>query len=241
MGGIKNLHPTVKTMTAKAILSELEALGSAQTRKIYKRHGIGDNQYGVSYANLKTLKKKIKVDHDAARQLWATGNHDARILATMIADPKQVDESLLDAWADDLSNYVTTDAFSGFASKTAFVQQKMEQWTGSDDEWKGQTGWSLLAYLAMNDTSLPDDFFSPYLAIIAQNIHNRKNRVRYAMNNALIAIGTRSDALEKKAVAVAEQIGTVDVDHGETGCKTPDAAAYIRKSRERKKARASKK
>ncbi len=228
-------------MTAKAILSELEALGSAQTRKIYKRHGVGDNQYGVSYANLKTLKKKVKVDHGAAQQLWATGNHDARILATMIADPKQADESLLDAWADDLSNYVITDAFSGFAGKTAFVQQKMEQWTGSDNEWKGQTGWSLLASLAMNDASVPDDFFDPYLAIIAQDIHNRKNRVRYTMNTALITIGTRSDTLEQKALAVAAQIGTVDVDHGETSCKTPDAAAYIRKTRERQKARAGKK
>ncbi len=228
-------------MTAKAILSELEALGSAQTRKIYKRHGVGDNQYGVSYANLKKLKKKIKVDHGAAHQLWATGNHDARILATMIADPKQADESLLDAWADDLSNYVTTDAFSGFASKTAFVQQKMEEWTSSDNEWKGQTGWSLLASLAMNDASVPDDFFDPYLAIIAQDIHNRKNRVRYTMNTALITIGTCSDTLEQKALAVAAQIGTVDVDHGETSCKTPDAAAYIRKTRERQKARAGKK
>ena len=228
-------------MTAKAILAELKALGSAQTRTIYKRHGVGDNQYGVSYANLKTLKKKVNVDHGAAQQLWATGNHDARVLATMIADPKQADESLLDGWADELSNYVITDAFSGFAGKTAFIRQKMVQWTGSDDEWKGQTGWSLLASLAMSDASLPDGFFDPYLAIIAQDIHNRKNRVRYAMNNALIAIGTRSDALEQKAVAVAGQIGTVDVDHGETSCKTPDAASYIRKSRERMKTRAGKK
>jgi 3-methyladenine DNA glycosylase AlkD len=228
-------------MTAKAILSELEALGSAQTRKIYKRHGVGDNQYGVSYANLKTLKKKIKVDHNAALQLWATGNHDARILATMIADPKQADESLLDAWADDLSNYVVTDAFAGYAGKTAFLHQKMEAWIGSDDEWKGHAGWNLLSFLTTKGEALPDDFFEPYLTIIARDIHTRKNRVRYAMNTALISIGMRSDALEQKAVAVAEQTGTVEVDHGETGCKTPDAASYIRKSRERMRARAGKK
>ena len=176
-------------MTAKAILSELEALGSAQTRKIYKRHGVGDNQYGVSYAHLKTLKKKIKVDHDAALQLWATGNHDARILATMIADPKQADESLLDAWADDLNNYVVTDAFAGYAAKTAFLHQKMEAWTNSDDEWKGHAGWNLLSYLTTKGEALPDDFFEPYLTIIARDIHTRKNRVRYAMNTALISIG----------------------------------------------------
>ena len=47
----------------------------------------------------------------------------------MIADPKQADESLLDAWADDLNNYVVTDAFAGYAAKTAFIRQKMEAWT----------------------------------------------------------------------------------------------------------------
>lgn len=241
MGGIKTLHPTVTIMTANAILSELEALGSEQTRTIYKRHGVGDNQYGVSYANLKSLKKKIKVDHDAAQQLWATGNHDARVLAALIADPKQADEALLDAWAEDLSNYVVTDAFAGFAGKTAFARQKLEQWTGSHDEWKGQAGWNLLSSLALKQDDTPDAFFEPFLATIAQDIHTRKNRVRYAMNNTLIAIGTRSDALEKKAIAVAEQIGPVDVDHGETSCKTPDAASYIPKSRARMRAKASKK
>ena len=93
--GIKNHHPTVKTMTAHDILTELEALGTAQTRKIYNRHGVGDDQYGVSYANLKALKKQIKTDHEAAKQLWASGNHDARILAAMIADPKKADDSSL--------------------------------------------------------------------------------------------------------------------------------------------------
>ncbi len=240
MGGITNHHPTVKIMTANDILTELEALGSAQTRKIYKRHGVGGDQYGVSYANLKTLKKKIKTNHEAALDLWDSGNHDARILAAMIADPKQADEALLDAWSDDLSNYVLTDAFTGFAARTAFARQKVEAWNDSDNEWKGQAAWGLLASLAMKADATPDDFFEPYLAIIAKNIHTRPNRVRYSMNNALIAIGARSDALEEKAIAIAEQIGTVDVDHGETGCKTPDAASYIRKTRERQRAKARK-
>jgi hypothetical protein len=32
-------------------------------------------------------------------------------------------------------------------------------------------------------------------------------------------------------VTAAQRIGAVEVDHGETGCKTPDAAAYIAKAR----------
>ena len=51
------------------------------------------------------------------------------------------------------------------------------------------------------------------------------------MNSALIGIGMRSDSLERKAIAVARRIGTVVVDHGLTGCKTPDAASYIPKAR----------
>jgi hypothetical protein len=58
------------------------------------------------------------------------------------------------------------------------------------------------------------------------------------MNMALIAIGLRSPALRKAATEAARRIGPVEVDHGDTGCKTPDAIAYIAKSWERKKARA---
>ena len=72
-----------------------------------------------------------------------------------------------------------------------------------------------------------------------REIHTRKNRVRYSTNNALIAIGARSSRLEKKALAIAKKIGRVEVDHGETGCKTPDAASYIPKARARQAKRAA--
>src|SRR3990172_2622277 len=105
-------------MTETDVMKQLESLGTEQNRKVYRRHGVGDNMYGVSYANLGKLKKRIKVDHDLAQKLWATGNHDARILATMIADPEQTTDKLLESWARDLSNYVLTDAFSAFAAQT---------------------------------------------------------------------------------------------------------------------------
>ncbi|HLA44457.1 MAG TPA: DNA alkylation repair protein, partial [Aggregatilineales bacterium] len=174
-------------------------------------------------------------DHELARQLWDTGNHDARILATMIADPAQADTAMLEAWVNDLGNYVISDAISGFVSRTALAKEKMEEWTTSDDEWTGQVGWSLLVHLAMKDSTLTDDYFVPFLKIIESDIHDCKNRVRHSMNSALIAIGMRNDALKKKAKAVAEAIGEVYVDHGETNCKTPDALEYIEKAGQRQK------
>ncbi len=224
-------------MTMQEVLQELESLGTAQNRKVYRRHGACENLYGVSFANLRKMGKRLKVNHALARQLWSTGNHEAQLLASMIADPATVEESLVDTWATQLVDRTVTGEFSDFVSKTPFFQAKMEAWNDSDDEWIGRAGWNLLALLAMNDKELPDSYFENYLGIIERDIHTRKNMVRDAMNAALIAIGIRNSALEKKALAIAKKIGKVEVDHGETSCKTPDAAAYIRKAVERKKQR----
>lgn len=225
-------------LTFQEVMAELKKMGTAQNIKIYKRHGAGDNLFGVSFANLNVLKKKIKKDQDIAAQLWATGNTDARSLATMVADPAQMDEETLDDWLKDISYYMLADIFAGnIVSKTAFAKKKMETWTRSDDEWIGRAGWQLLAHLAMKDESLKNEDFEPYLDIIEKNIHSSKNRIREAMNRALIAIGMRNEELEARAMAAAAVIGKVDVDHGETGCKTPDAIAYIKKAKNRKSPR----
>jgi hypothetical protein len=125
----------------------------------------------------------------------------------------------------------------GFVGKTRDARLWMERWIDSDSEWIGRAGWHLLGQLAANDPALPDAFFEPYLARIERDIHAEKNRVREAMNNALIAIGMRDDALEARALSVAKAIGKVHVDHGDTNCKTPDAIGYIRKGRERQRSR----
>ena len=222
-------------MKAAAVLRELEALGTEATRKTYRRHGVAGEQYGVLYAPLGKLAKKLKTDHALARELWASGNHDARILATMIADPSVTTAAELDLWVRDVDNYVLADAFTGLASRTSVARKKMEKWTRSTHEWIGRIGWGILARLAMTDSTLTDADFDGYLEEIERRIHGSKNRVRDAMNMAVIAIGLRSGPFEKKAVAAAKRIGRVEVDHGETGCKTPDAVEYINKARSKRK------
>lgn len=224
-------------MTTETVLAELESLGTEQTRKIYRRHGAGENLYGVSYASFGALKKRIKVDHDLALGLWASGNYDARILATMIADPERVDARLMETWAKDLENYALSDALAGLFGKTKHAKAKAEKWLGAKSEWVARTGWLLVAQLAQNDKELPDDYFERHLEAIERDIHSSRNRVRDAMNSAVIAIGARNAALEAKAIAAAKRIGKVEVDHGETGCKTPDAVEYILKMKAHRAAR----
>ena len=53
-----------------------------------------------------------------------------------------------------------------------------------------------------------------------------------------MAIGIFRSHLSGQAIAVAESIGPVEVDHGETSCQTPAAATYIQKALKRKPRRA---
>src|SRR3954468_24695691 len=105
-------------MTELQVLDELRVLGSTQTAKTYRRHGASQNVFGVSAADMKKLTKRIKVNHALAKELWASGNHDARILATMIAAPNQADSDLLETWVHDLQDYIVSDAPAGFVART---------------------------------------------------------------------------------------------------------------------------
>src|SRR6185369_3349689 len=92
----KVLKPTAARMSLAETMKALEAAGSAQTRKTYARHGAQEPMFGVSFATLKTLVKRIGVDHELALALWDTKNHDARTLAMKIADPARIRPADLD-------------------------------------------------------------------------------------------------------------------------------------------------
>ncbi|EQB63858.1 MAG: hypothetical protein RBG1_1C00001G1437 [candidate division Zixibacteria bacterium RBG-1] len=219
----------MKNMTYTEVMAELKKLGTAQNVKIYKRHGAGDNLFGVSFANLNKLQKKIKVDHRLAVQLWESGNTDARILATMIADPKQITSAQADKWIENLTSYGLVDLFAGLVSRAAFAKEKMEEWMKSSKEFVRQCGYSILGGLLKNGAGISETDCQRYLKTIEKEIHSSPNRARHSMNGAVIGIGVFKPALIAEAFATAKKIGKVEVDHGETGCKTPDATDYIQK------------
>ena len=225
-------------MNLKTALSRLDAAGTAQNRKVYLRHGAAEPLFGVSYAELDKLKKAIGTDHDLALELWSSGNHDARVLATLVADPARATARTLDAWARQAGNHILSSAVGGVAAAGPRAQRCMEKWMESDNEWIKAAGWDILTHRAMAAQKTPVEGvdaagLGAWLQTIEADIHQAPNRARHAMNGALIAIGLFSTALQKRALAAARRIGRVEVDHGETGCKTPDAAAYIRRASER--------
>src|SRR5688572_33316488 len=86
-------------MTLPQAMAELKKNGSEQTRKTYLRHGAPEPVFGVSFATLKSMYKRIKVDHELALALWDTGNFDAMNLALKIVDPARISSTDLDKWA----------------------------------------------------------------------------------------------------------------------------------------------
>jgi len=227
-------------MTKTALMKELKSLGSEQARKTYARHGVSGKSYGVSYADFYRLEKRIKIDQELAEQLWDTGNYDARVLSTMIADPAKMTASLLDRWLKQVDNHGLGFALAGLAAKSPTAVKRAEKWCKSKQEWPGATGWYVVAALASDEAcELDDDHLGALLERIESEIHQSKNRVRYSMNSALIVIGLRNPKLQKQALAAARRIGKVEVDHGDTSCKTSDASEAIKKAVAHRKAMAA--
>jgi hypothetical protein len=115
------------------------------------------------------------------------------------------------------------------ASETPDGVERLEAWLRSKDEALRGAGWTLLGQLAQRDDALRDTVFQKRLDQIERTIHAAPNNERTGMNNALIAIGLRSPALRKAALAAAKRIGKVEIDHGDTAGKTPTLAGTSRR------------
>jgi 3-methyladenine DNA glycosylase AlkD len=211
------------------VMAALEKAGTAQARKTYARHGAQEPMFGVSFATLKTLVKRIGVDHELALALWSTKNHDARVLAMKIADPAAIRPADLDRWASENRMRMCGAYVAMLAAESPHAASKAREWLASDAEDLRTSGWALVGRMANLDEETPDDWFAKLLARIEKSIHTAPNYEREAMNAAVIQIGGRSPALRKAATATAKKIGIVEVDHGDTSCKTPEAAPYIAK------------
>lgn len=223
-------------MKALEVLKTLKQHGNPNTATIYARHGVVEETFGVPYAALSKLVKKVDPDEELALDLWASQNHDARVLATKVVPLSAVTPELLSSWLGDCSNYVINDAISALAARLPGAEKLAMRWMRSSDEWVSAAGWNVIAILA-TDGRLPTPSARKLLGRIRKGIARAKNRTRHSMNNALIAIGGSNDELTHEALDVARGIGAVDVDHGKTGCKTPDAASYISKMVERNAAK----
>lgn len=221
--------------TCEQVMTQLEAAGSEQTRNTYRRHGVTGDMFGVSYATLKAMDKQVAHDSELAEQLWASGNHDARVFACWIAEEEKITTGQLRTWAKDITYPGLGGELASLAAFSRFGPGLSKTWRESKNDLHSAMGWGIVATLAMqpdrpaSEGGMSDAELLACLADIEARIHSAPNRTRMHMNNALIAIGCRESTADA-ARAVAARVGAVDVDHGDTACKTPVAAESIEKT-----------
>ena len=190
------------------LLAELRALGSAANRDGMARYGINvAHAFGVQIPVLRALARRLGSDHDLALALWATGNHDARLLACFVDDPAAVTDAQTEAWARDFDSWDVCDqATTSLFDRSAHGWAKARTWAVRDEEWVRRAGFALMAGLASHDKHAADREFIKLLPLIARGASDERNFVKKAVNWALRNIGKRNRALNEAAVACATKV-----------------------------------
>ncbi|WP_238395772.1 DNA alkylation repair protein [Pontibacter pudoricolor] len=216
-------------------MEQLAALGSQTIKNIYLKHGAKEPFFGVKVGDLKPIQKRLKKNHSLAKELYQTGNSDAMYLAGLIADEKAMTKSDLQDWVHNAVWYMHCEyTVAWVAAESNYGFELAKEWIASEDENIATAGWATLASLVAikPDTELDIEFLSAQLDYVAEVIQSSPNRVRYVMNGFVIAVGCYVSSLTEKAKAVAQTIGKVKVNMGDTACKTPEAYSYIEKLEE---------
>ena len=195
-----------------AVLAELRALGSEEGRAGMARFGINtEKAFGVSMAAARPLARKYKRQHDLALGLWATGIHEARILAALIDDPKLVTKKQMDAWAAEFNSWDLCDqACMKLFAKTPYVAEKVAKWAKDKREFVRRAAFATIAGYAVHAKRATDDEFLPFLKLIEAHATDPRNFVKKAVNWALRQIGKRSKALHAPALALAEKLAACE-------------------------------
>lgn len=189
-------------------LRELRSLGEQRNVDGMARFGIRAKiVYGVAKPRMDELARRIGKDHKLALELWASGVHDARILAGVIDLPEEVSARQMEKWVRDFDNWDVCDGtcchlfvFAAPAWKKAIA------WSRRDPEFIKRAGFALMAYLACHDKKAADSRFRGLLPLIDRQAYDERNFVRKAVNWALRNIGKRNLRLNREAIRAAERI-----------------------------------
>lgn len=231
-----NTNKVKENFSCSQVLEKLQPLGSQQTKTILARHGAREPFFGVKVGDIVKVKREIGKDHNLAIALYDTGITDAMFLATLIADRHQVSEELLQKWVENAYwNMLSEYAVPSFAAESKFGWEMGIKWIHNKSEEIAAAGWSTLSFRIslMPDEKLDIQEIQQYLQHIKKSIHNERNRVRYAMNNFLIFAGCYITQITEQVVTIANEIGNVEVDMGQTSCKVPNIIENIDKTIDR--------
>lgn len=192
---------------------------------------------GTSIPALRAMAKRIGRNHRLAGELWATGIHEARLLATMVDDPQTVTDAQMEAWGLDFHSWDLVDQCCGnLFARTSHAHRKAVEWSARQEEFVKRAGFAMMACLAIHDVSAADEDFEALLPIIEREAADDRNYVRKAVSWALRQIGKRNLRLNTAAIRTGERI--LGASARKRNWVASDALRELRSERVRERLRA---
>lgn len=195
--------------TVDEIVVWLRANRNDANRAGMARYGINvENAFGVNIPFLREEAKRLKNNTPLARELWATGFHEARIMAAMIASPKDFTPADMDIWVSDLNSWDLCDqCCTNLFRRLPYINEQVWNYALDEREFVRRVAFSLIASLAVKNRNTNDNYlFENYLELIERYSTDERNFVRKAVNWALRGIGKSNFSLHAKALSLAEKL-----------------------------------
>jgi 3-methyladenine DNA glycosylase AlkD len=198
--------------SARDVVRTLERMGDRSRLEGMARFGIDTGRaVGVTVTELRRFARDLGHDHVLAAALWASGVHEARLLASLVDDPDMVSEAQMEAWVTDLDSWDVCDGVCGnLFDRTSFALDKAVEWSSREPEFEKRAAFALMASAAVHRKDLPDAAFASLLPVIRAQATDERNYVKKAVSWALRQIGKRSSGLNPRAIRTAEQIERID-------------------------------
>ncbi|XVV07948.1 DNA alkylation repair protein [Actinosynnema sp. CA-248983] len=204
-------------------MAELAALEDPKARAVNERHG---DDHGVNLGALRAVAKRLKTQQELARELWATGDTAARLLAILVSRPKafsrdELDVMLREARApkvhDWLVNYVV--------KKSPHADELRLAWTADPDPVVASGGWALTTdRVARKPDGLDLD---KLLDVIEAELKDAPDRLQWAMNHCLAQIGIDHPAHRARAIDIGERLEVLKDYPTPPNCTSPFAPTWI--------------
>jgi 3-methyladenine DNA glycosylase AlkD len=200
--------PTTRT----EVLKWLEKTGTRRYRDGLVRYGIvTPRAFGVPVGAMLKFAKRHGKDHALAAELWRSGWYEARLLAAMIDDPKQVTRRQMNAWAGEFDNWGVCDTVCWHLfDYTPFAWETLRRWSTSPREFVKRAAFAMMAGQAGHNQTATDAQFLALLPLIEKGARDDRNFVKKAVSWALRRIGGRSLALHAAALALAARLAASD-------------------------------
>ncbi|MEV0674978.1 DNA alkylation repair protein [Actinosynnema sp. NPDC050436] len=209
--------------TVAEVMAELAALDDPRARAVNEKHG---DDHGVNLGKLRAVAKRLKTRHDLARELWATGDTAARLLALLVCRPKAFERDELDAMAREARTPKVHDWLINYVvKKSPHAEDLRVAWSADPDPVVASGGWALTTERVAKEPEGLD--LAGLLDVVEAEMAGAPPRLQWAMNHCLAQIGIEHAGHRVRAVAIGERLGVLKDYPTPPNCTSPFAPTWI--------------